>query len=147
MAVSTILSNTGRASVGDWLMTRRISAVAVCRASASCVSLMSRAFFIAICAWPANACASAICLSRIGPHLVASEGENPDDSSGHRRSGTMRTVRAPSTSTLATIKGTPLLVGLRRLEVLDVEKGSILGVATQEVRGGHGLEVGARGRG
>ena len=39
-AATTIRSNTGRASVGDWLMTRKISAVAVCcwRASASSAS-------------------------------------------------------------------------------------------------------------
>ena len=49
-AVRTILSNTGRASVGDWLMTFRISAVAVCRSSASCVSLNSCALWIAITA-------------------------------------------------------------------------------------------------
>ena len=35
-------------------MTRRISAVAVCRSSASCVSLNSRAFWIAITAWSAK---------------------------------------------------------------------------------------------
>ena len=43
-------SNTGCVSVTEPLMTRRISAVAVCRSSASLVSLNSRAFWIAITA-------------------------------------------------------------------------------------------------
>ena len=34
-AVSTMASNTGCVSVGDWLITRRMSDVAVCRVSAS----------------------------------------------------------------------------------------------------------------
>jgi len=50
-AVWTMASNTGCTSVGDWLITRRISDVAVCRSSASLVSLKSRAFSIAITAW------------------------------------------------------------------------------------------------
>src|SRR5262245_9701629 len=33
-AASTMASNTGCASAGDWLMTRRISALATCRACA-----------------------------------------------------------------------------------------------------------------
>ena len=47
-------SNTGWTSVGEAEMTRRISAVAVWRSSASFVSLKSRAFWIAITAWSAN---------------------------------------------------------------------------------------------
>ncbi len=50
-ARSAMASNTGCTSVGDSLITARISAVAVCRSSASCVSLNSRAFSIAISAW------------------------------------------------------------------------------------------------
>ncbi len=46
----------------SWLMTRRISAVAVCRSSASCVSLNSRAFWIAITAWSAKVLSSACSL-------------------------------------------------------------------------------------
>ncbi len=53
-AVSTIAANTGFTSVGEPLITRRMSAVAVWRASASCVSLNRRAFWIAIAAWSAN---------------------------------------------------------------------------------------------
>ena len=48
-------------------MTRSISAVAVCRSSASCVSLNSRTFSIAITAWSAKVCSSAICLARERP--------------------------------------------------------------------------------
>ncbi len=39
----TIASNTGCTSVGDSLMTRRMSALAVCCWSEACVSLKSRA--------------------------------------------------------------------------------------------------------
>jgi hypothetical protein len=53
--------NTGWTSVGELLMTRRISLVAVCRSSASVrsaflawSSLSSRAFSIAIAAWSAK---------------------------------------------------------------------------------------------
>ena len=44
-------------------MTLRISAVAVCRSSASLVSLNRRTFSIAITAWSAKVLSSAICLS------------------------------------------------------------------------------------
>ncbi len=53
-AVVTMASNTGCTSVGELLMTRSISAVAVWRLSASFVSLNSRAFWIAITAWSAK---------------------------------------------------------------------------------------------
>ena len=46
----TIASNTGCVSLGELLMTRKISAVAVCRSSASLVSLKSRVFSMAITA-------------------------------------------------------------------------------------------------
>jgi len=49
-------SNTGVTSDGDWLMIRRMSLVAVCRSSASRVSLNRRAFSMAITAWSAKAC-------------------------------------------------------------------------------------------
>ena len=47
-------SNTGCTSAGELLMTFRISAVAVCRSSASLVSLNRRTFSIAITAWSAK---------------------------------------------------------------------------------------------
>ena len=54
-------SNTGWTSVGELLMTRRISLVAVCCSSASvssrlraCSSVNSRTFSIAITAWSAK---------------------------------------------------------------------------------------------
>ena len=56
----TIASNTGAVSVVERLITRSTAALAVCWASASCVSLKSRAFWIAITAWSANVRASAI---------------------------------------------------------------------------------------
>ena len=53
-ALCTMASNTGCTSVGELLITSRISAVAVCRSSASLVSLNSRTFSIAITAWSAK---------------------------------------------------------------------------------------------
>ena len=61
---AAMASNTGCTSVGDSLMTFRISAVAVCRSSASWVSLNRRTFSIAITAWSAKVCSSAISLAR-----------------------------------------------------------------------------------
>ncbi len=62
-----MMSNTGCTSVGDSLMTCSTSEVAVWRASASCVSLKSRAFWIAITAWSAKVDNSSICLSDKAP--------------------------------------------------------------------------------
>ena len=56
-------SNTGFTSVGDSLITRRMSDVAVCCASASCVSLNSRVFSMAISAWSAKVYSRSICRS------------------------------------------------------------------------------------
>ena len=53
-------SNTGCTSDGEPAMTFRISAVAVCRSSASFVSRNIFAFWIAIAAWPAKDSTSAI---------------------------------------------------------------------------------------
>jgi len=51
-------SNTGCTSDGELAITFRISAVAVCRSSASLVSLNSRVFSMAMTAWSANVCSS-----------------------------------------------------------------------------------------
>ena len=66
IAFSSIASNTGARSPGEALMTCNTSAVAVCCSSASRVSVSSRAFSIAITAWAAKFCSSAICLSENG---------------------------------------------------------------------------------
>ena len=58
LALFAIASNTGCTSDGELAITLRMSAVAVCRSSASCVSLNSRAFSIAITAWSAKVCRS-----------------------------------------------------------------------------------------
>ena len=63
IAFSSIASNTGARSPGEELMTRNTSAVAVCCSNASRVSVISRAFSIAITACAAKFCSSAICLS------------------------------------------------------------------------------------
>ena len=70
-ALSTMTSKTGWTSVGDPAMTLRISAVAVCRSSASLVSLNRRTFSIAMTAWSAKVDTSPICLSVNG--LTASD--------------------------------------------------------------------------
>ena len=62
-ARSAIASKTGCTLVGEPLMTRRISAVAVCRSSASWVSLNRRTFSIAITAWSAKVSISVTWLS------------------------------------------------------------------------------------
>ena len=63
VAFSSIASNTGARSPGEALMTCSTSAVAVCCSSASRVSVISRAFSIAMTACAAKFCNSAICLS------------------------------------------------------------------------------------
>ena len=62
-AFSKIASNTGARSPGEELITCMTSAVAVCCSRASRVSVMSRAFSIAITACAAKFCNSAIWLS------------------------------------------------------------------------------------
>ena len=77
-AVPTMASNTGCTLVGEPLITRRMSAVAVWFASASCVSLNSRAFSMAITAWSANVASSAICLSVRVPGLGGRHRDDAD---------------------------------------------------------------------
>ena len=60
-------SNTGCTSDGELAITFRISAVAVCRSSASLVSRNSRTFRIAITAWSAKVCSNSICGSVRAP--------------------------------------------------------------------------------
>ena len=59
-------------------MTLRMSAVAVCRSSASRVSLNSRAFSMAITAWSAKLCRSASSSAVNGSELVAIDDEGAD---------------------------------------------------------------------
>ena len=63
----TIASNTGCVSVGELLITFRISEVAICRSSASFVSLNKRTFSIAITAWLAKVITSSSWTKGIGP--------------------------------------------------------------------------------
>jgi hypothetical protein len=62
VALSSMASNTGARSPGEELMTPNTSAVAVCCSRASRVSVMSRAFSIAITACAAKLVTSAVCL-------------------------------------------------------------------------------------
>ncbi len=59
-ALRTIVSKTGFVSATELLMTCNTSAVALCRSSASFVSLNSRTFSIAITAWSANMLSTSI---------------------------------------------------------------------------------------
>ena len=61
--LSSMFSNTGAVSASDPLITRSTSAEAVCRSSASWVSLNIRAFWIAITAWSPKVLSSASSLS------------------------------------------------------------------------------------
>ena len=65
-ALAAMASNTGCTSDGELAMTFRMSAVAVCRSSASLVSLNSRAFSIAMTAWSAKVVTSSICFCENG---------------------------------------------------------------------------------
>ena len=73
---STIFSNTGFGSAIELPITCRTSAVAVCRSSASRVSLNRRTFSIAITAWSAKDCASAMSRVAEGLGLVALEDQH-----------------------------------------------------------------------
>ena len=66
IAFSSIASKTGVRLPGEELMTCKTSAVAVCCSRASRVSVISRAFSIAITACAAKFCKSAISLSENG---------------------------------------------------------------------------------
>jgi hypothetical protein len=93
-ARSAIASNTGWTSVGDALMTCRISAVAVCCSSASWVSLKSRVLSIAITAWSANVCNRPISAGANGRTWLRSSAITPIDWPS-RSIGTASTVRKP----------------------------------------------------
>jgi hypothetical protein len=62
-AFSSIASNTGFRSPGEELITCNTSAVAVCCSNASRVSVISRAFSIAITACAPKLLSNSICLS------------------------------------------------------------------------------------
>src|SRR6266702_3087116 len=63
MALLTIVSKTGWTSVGELLITRRISPVAVRSRLRPSSSVNSRTFSIAMTAWSAKVFSSSICLS------------------------------------------------------------------------------------
>ena len=103
IAAAAIVSNTGCTSVGDWLITRRMSLVAVCCSSASVrsrlrasSSLNSRTFSMAITAWSANVCSSATARRRNGPGSGRPTAMAPS-ARPSRSSGTASTLRNPPT--------------------------------------------------
>ena len=107
-ARSAMAWNTGCTSVGDSLITRSTSDVAVWRSSASCVSFINRALRIAICACAAKPCTSAICLSLNGRTVVRTSVNTPMICRLSSNKGTLRLVRIPPSSTLATTTGSPV---------------------------------------
>ena len=69
--VSRDRSNTGRTSDRSSCRSPcRMSAVAVCCSSASCVSLNSRAFSMAMTAWSAKVCSNSTCCAENGPGFL-----------------------------------------------------------------------------
>ena len=76
-ARSATARSTGCTSVGEAEITCRISLVAVWRSSASCVSLNSRAFWIAITAWSAKVLSSARSRPPKGPIFALSIAIDP----------------------------------------------------------------------
>ena len=98
-ALRTIVSKTGCTSVGERLMTRRISLVAVCCSSVSVRSRLRassswkrRTFSMAMTAWSAKVFTSSICLSVKGSTLVFHRTNTPS-SAPSRSIGTASTVR------------------------------------------------------
>ncbi len=77
--LSRIFSNTGLASATESLITCNTSAVAVCRSSASFVSLNSRAFWIAITAWSREVWQQRRLPCRRTPGLGAVDRDRTDD--------------------------------------------------------------------
>jgi len=98
MAFSSIASNTGARSPGEELMTCNTSAVAVCRSSASRVSLISRAFSIAMTACDAKFCKSAICLSVNGLISVRYTVKAPSNALSLRKAMQAKLRAAPSST-------------------------------------------------
>ena len=103
-ALRMIVSNTGWTSVGELLMTRRISLVAVCCSRASvrsaffvCSSWRSRAFSIAITAWSAKVSMRAIWLS-VNARTSCRKMRITPSSSPARSMGIARVVRLGSIS-------------------------------------------------
>ena len=90
-------ANTGCTSVGESLITRSTSAVAVWRSSACCVSLNSRAFWIAITAWSAKVLMQRDFLVAEGLHRQPRHAEGAD-ARPFQISGTYSSECCPSTS-------------------------------------------------
>ena len=139
MALAAIASNTGCTSEGELAITFRISAVAVCRSSASCVSFIETAAFFD----------RDLRLAREGlrkrnlplgerPHLIAGEGEN-----AHDLPVIMQRRHETGAGSLGVDAGddqrNPFLIGPRRLEILDVKERSIQGAASHQIEQRHGL--------
>ena len=92
----TMASNTGCTSVGELLMTRRMSALAVWWASASCVSLNSRTFWIAITAWSTKVAQQRDLLGAELAGLAARDAQHADALVTLQRCGSISDERMPS---------------------------------------------------
>ena len=107
-------------SVGELLMTFRISAVAVCRSSASLVSLNRRTFSIAITAWSAKVCSSAISAARERLHLRCAAARSRR--SPRPRAASARSARCGSRSRACSSRTSGYSVVDQRDDVLDVQR-------------------------
>ena len=96
-ASSATVSSTGWMSAGELAMTFRTSLVAVCCASASLVSLNSRAFSIAMSAWSRNDSASAVSAAVKGLRRLPASASRPMQDSSRIR-GRYSAARTPNKS-------------------------------------------------
>ena len=106
-ALASIASKTGVKSLGELEITRSTSAVAVGRSSDRRNSASSRAFSMAMTACAAKFSTSAICLSVNGRTSWRQVTNAPTHSSSFII-GTQRAARAPTVSTKATTRGSPM---------------------------------------
>jgi len=108
VAFSSIASNTGARSPGEELMTCNTSAVAVCCSKASRVSVISRAFSMAMTACAAKFCSSAISLSENGRISCRAIAKAPAGAPSLTRATQIK-VRIFPRSTPALARGSPVL--------------------------------------
>ena len=107
-------SNTGCTSVGELAITFRISAVAVCRSSASWVSLNSRTFSIAITAWSAKVCSSCDVAGRRTAGLGARDADHADRLAVRAAAARTTMLRKPRARAISRSVGRPVGLACRR---------------------------------
>ena len=144
IALSAMASKTGCTSVCAWLMTRRISAVAVCLSSDSVRSVLRawssvsrRAFLTAITAWSAKVWSSAISAAENPPGSARETAMTPRTSSPLSM-GTARLNASPGAghSRVTTVPQDGI-----RLDVDDVTAGPVVSCGPSDVPSVGGLGV------